>query len=1062
LTKLAFKKSEDGKSVGLTIGMGVTLFGGEGNQSSGAGGGTEFTLWAKHNGKFFAYDKASLGVIKIDCDVSVAKLKGEIEIFNQDATFGNGFRGAVDAQIGGLNAGLKLAVQFGRTLPNKGNFKYWYFDAMVESGVGIPIPGTVAAIYGLGGGAYWNMERSGSEEILAPNAYKPKQGGADAAPTVSGASFEPKKNIAGFNASVLFGLAGTKQAFNGDLKFTMEFNAKTMSVNFIRLDGNAYVMQNPTKPRSPESAMLYCGGFLEVNPENREFFGGLKANLNVLELIKGGGSTAFKFKLPKKDDKGNVVDEQGLKWYIKIGYWTPLYDPFDDPNRLKAKIGFENKVVEFNVIFQTYFMIGNDLPDGLPPLPSYITTMFEQSGMYAPNKKDLPSEVASSQSLAFAWGAGIQLNAGFDFKIVSASLTAEACADVLLANVNATCSGKEIGFAGGWYAKGQAYAYVHGNAELFGLEVAEFAAAAVLQVELPNPTWIRGDVVAYIKILGHKAGDYHGTFEKGKRCEDIETNMDPFANSKLIIGATPINDTKKVNPFTTVMTVNFWYKNNETFEIFNSYKGINESYRFKAKARLLDKDKKEVYIVGAYGDKNYFKTNPFSYLGDNSKYTFEVTAKIEYLFGDNWVIEKEETISTSFTTGEKPSKITNDLILSAYPLPNQRYVMKQGEFGEQMKGWCTMNYDLTYLVGDNEKIIVRLTELGSNKVINIEGAISGFAGATTSIAWTLPSQIANNKFYDVQYFVKNTETKKETILYDGYTFRTSAYNNMKDKMASYKISKVSYVDYAVQVQKNIGGDVALNKSTMYLPVLLMKGGESFEYYDFNVPKTTNQGSELFQNNFLTNKAGSNWLAEQKSRFLNFSNAPELTTNERTYLQSLPSLEKVKRPEGFPFEGETANVFQFNINSDIRAMHWMKNCASYEALLKGNNQLAGNEYLKGYDDPLSSQEIASARNVNNANKGGNGLVNSGTIYSAIIDFSTYVAYHDKARSDAHLLYVAPDNKKWLVFNALDKLNWPKYPSSQSFEMIRVGNDVSHSTPFNWQYKPPMVVNEMFKF
>lgn len=1070
INKLSFQKAPDGKSMGLTLGMGIALFGGENNQSSGAGGGTEFTIWAKHNGSFFKYDKATLGAIKIDCDLSVAKLKGEIQIFDQDPTFGNGFRGAVDAQLGGLNAGLKVAVQFGRTLANKGNYKYFYFDAMLESGMGIPIPGTVAALYGLGGGAYCNMKRTGADGILAPNAYKPVAGGSDGAPTTSGAVFMPQKDIAGFHASVLFGMAGTKQAFNGDMKFSMEFNAKTLAVNFIRLDGNAYVMQNPVKPRSPEGAMLYCGGFLEVNPVNREFFGSLAVKLNVLELIKGGGTTAFKFKLPKKDNKGNVVDEQGLKWFIKIGYWTPQYDPFEDPNRLNATIGFENAVVEFNVKFQTYFMIGNDLPNGLPPLPSYILNMFEQSGMYAPKKKDLAGDVSNTQSLAFAWGAGLQLNAGFDFKIVSAHLTAEACADVLLANVQATCGGKDMGFAGGWYAKGQAYAYVKGDAKVFGLEVAEFAAAAVLQVEMPNPTWIRGDVVAYIKILGHPAGDYHGSFERGKRCEDIETNMDPFAYSKLIKGATPANKAKDVNPFKPNLSADFYYKNGEVVNVFNSVKGYSDGYKFSATVELLDKNNKVVPIEKpqyAWTYANHFEITPLSNLADKSTYTLKINAQFTFYKDNKWVIEKAEELKTSFTTGEKPSKITDNYIVDAYPLPNQRYAMKQHDNGSPTVAQMKMKYDLTYLISGNEKVVVRLTELGTNKVFNIDATIFAENGPLTTIRWAMPPTLGNRKFYQLQMFAKNTKTQAEDILYDGYTFRTSGFDNMKAKLATYQLKRVAYLDNEIQVNKTIGGDVMSNKATIYTPVLLMTGGENLEHYDINVQKShyNNWTWDLGGYAFADNQNTFNWLYQQKQKFHDFTTAQNLTAQEKAYLQSLPKLQTVKRPTGFPYEGKTADPFTQQ-NDDFTPtpdLIWMKNNVIYEAQLKSNNQLAGNESIKQVDAPLSSQEIAAAKNNNGGGwQGGNGDKGNGsTAYMALMDFSTFTAYWDKANSDAHLLQKASTQNKYLVFNALDKLGWPLLSQNQT---AKIWGEGGHGTAhiLNWQYKPPVQAANQVKF
>ncbi len=1058
LNKLEFKKSGDGKSVGLTIGLAVTLFGGENGQSSGAGGGTEFTIWAKHTGKYFAYDKATLGKIKIDADVSVARLKGELEIFNQDDTYGNGFRGSVDCQVAGLNAGLKVTVQFGRTLPNKGNFKYWYFDAMIDMpSPGLPIPGTVAAFYGFGGGAYWNMSRTGSDDVLPPNGYKAKAGGKAGAPTTSGATYAPSKGTAGFMASVLFGMAGTKQAFNGDVKFSMEFNAQNLSVNFIRLDGNFYVMQNPTKPRQPDDAMLYAGGFLEVNPQNRSFYGGLTVNLNVLQVIKGGGSVAFKFKLPKKDNNGNVQPEDGLKWYVKIGYWTPGANPFEDATRLHAQIGFDAKVVSLNVKFQTYFMVGNDLPDGLPPLPTYIVSMFDQQGDDVPVKKPLPAEVAMPQSLAFAWGAGLQLNAGFDFFIVSADFQAEACIDVLLADVNATCGGEEIGFSGGWYVKGQAYAYIHGSGKFCRIPIVELTAAAILQVEAPNPTWIRGDVVLYLDILGHEAGNYHGSFERGHRCQNVETDMDPFAQTKLIKSAAPAHNATGVNPLQPTLKGEFYYKNDEYVFFYNPVKGYDDWYRFQAELRLLDGDNhvvpQEESQFGNYG--SVIKLVPLNNLAPNASYTLEVTGKMMFLKDGEWVVEKSEQRKIAFKTGNKPETITDNLVLETYPLPNQRYTMRKYSNGNPMKGFVTVKYDMTYLEGGaQDKIIARISELGTNKVWNQDCTIfASDNNNTTTIRYDFPEGMTPSKIFEVKILRKNTQSNHEKTLYPGYCFRTSKYQHMKEKIAGYELQKVAYLYYPVYLGYPIGGQSAKNNNDMYVPVMLMKGGENFETYEVAILKGNTYNDHQWEVSgfaYTDNPNNSEFLYDTKLRFRDFAaqRTPELTASERDYLHTLDALDKVTRPDGFPYDGLSDDVLHTYTDAV-----WMENFGQYESMLKQSNGLGAGETLLRPDGPLTAAEIATAKSGGQG--GGFGLNNGGggKQYVPVIDFSIFTACHDKVKCDLHLLNQAPASKKWTVFNALDKLGWPKMPSAQQMNMYGDGGFTSAKT-FNWQYKPPI--------
>lgn len=493
-------------------------------------------------------------------------------------------------------------------------------------------------------------------------------------------------------------------------------------------------------------------------------------------------------------------------------------------------------------------------------------------------------------------------------------------------------------------------------------------------------------------------------------------------------------------------------------------------YRFTPSVQLLDKNNKIVPIEKpqfAWTYATHFDITPLSNLADNSNYTLKINAKIEFLQDGNWVIEKSEELSTSFTTGEKPAKITNEYIVDAYPLPNQRYVMKQTDNGNARVAQMKMKYDLAYMVSNNEKAIVRLTELGSNKVFNIDATVYVADGPLTTIQWTMPPTLNNRKFYQLQMFTKNTQTNKEAILYDGYTFRTSGFDNMKTKLATYQLKKVAYLDYAIQVSKNIGGDVLSNKSTIFTPVLLLTGGENLEHYDINIQKSqyNNWTWDLGGHAFADNTHTSNWLYQQKLKFYDFTTAPNLAANEKAYLQSLPKLKTVKRPSGFPYEGKTADPFTQQ-NDDFTPtpdLVWLKNAPTYEAALKSENQLTGNESIKRVDEPLSNQEIAEAKNGNGGGvqQGGNNEKGNGsTSYMALMDFSTYTASWDKANSDAHLLNVASSNNKYLVFNALDKLGWAQFPQNQEAKIWGDGGFTTANV-LNWQYKPPVQVLNQIK-
>src|SRR6185503_2798146 len=111
LNELSFKKSGDKKSAGLSIGLGISLFGGGNDGKNGVGAKTGFTIWAKHDGTRFKYDNAKLDSIAIDAELGVAKVKGSVIIYDEDPTFGNGFRGKVSATLAGLGVGIDMTLQ---------------------------------------------------------------------------------------------------------------------------------------------------------------------------------------------------------------------------------------------------------------------------------------------------------------------------------------------------------------------------------------------------------------------------------------------------------------------------------------------------------------------------------------------------------------------------------------------------------------------------------------------------------------------------------------------------------------------------------------------------------------------------------------------------------------------------------------------------------------------------------------------------------------------------------------------------------------------------------------
>ena len=1067
LTSLDFtKRNGNVKGVDLSFGLGLTILGGEAKQSNGFGAKTGLTIRAIYNAqkRSFVYDRTRLDSIAIEAELGVATVAGTINIYDEDATYGNGFRGALSATVKGIDIAVAIVAQFGRTLPAKGNFKYWFFDAMVDMGnTGIPIPGTVASFYGFGGGAWCNMSASGGADKILPGSYTAKNGGGSGAPTRSGVKFVPMANSGGFKAAVLFGLSGSRDAFNGDLTFTMGFDTKNLSVNALSLVGNAYLMQNPNDLSKRNSgAFVHAGAKININIPKRIFSGNFNADIKVGEIIKGGGELAIEFDRPDQGKQGPT------KWFVKVGSWTPGVDPFEDDARLHASIGFDAKVIDVKVKFEAYFMVGNNLAFGLPPLPNEIYALLKDDGVQ--QKKPLPNVVADEVNLAFAFGAGLKLTAGFDFFILSADLLAMAGFDAVLANAHVTCNGKEAGF-NGWYAKGQAYAMLQGDMKLFRkIPVASFVAGAVLQFMGPNPNYIAGDIVAYIDVFGHKAGEYHGHFQRGEVCEGMKTEFNPFANLKLIKSTSPEKvggGVKGVDPFTK-LTVKFAYHAPAIYRsylyMYDAYNNKQVTYEFVPTIKLLDSKGYEVPIrtEPVIYQEELVNIFPKQTLNEKSNYKLVVDA---YVTGPNNKQEKHEQVVAEFTTAAYPEYIHLNDLTDAYPVPMQRYVMSTRiiEGGQQsLVGQFTFNRNLDYFTKKykaTHNIVVRFTDVATGD----QAALASPTEFANRLAFPMPQNLKGSTIYHVGvYMTPKTDLLKgninnlalsndgERIIFPGYYFRTSKYKSFSAKFATYKVKKVGYIpemNEESMLHYSLGNADGTNKG-YYTPVLLLQGDEPIDVAEYSGYIKNGEKDVLHCS------SSAEWIGTMSGTYVDAYH-PQISASDRTLLVNITNV-------GQPFYKKVD--------------YWLKHTDWRESDLRNGGYLKGNESLAKPEGPLTTAEIDAVRKkatgpgeVSMDNlplalapppKPGNGLYNSNMplnsthqYYYALADKAYNVAVDAKVEVTGKRLYATRNDvaKQLKVWNLHKKMGYPTYPKGNHTIQMEENAGTYDKTNEGWIFR-----------
>jgi len=444
--------------------------------------------------------------------------------------------------------------------------------------------------------------------------------------------------------------------------------------------------------------------------------------MNLAGVIRGAGAN---------DRFSTTVLHVGPdSWYINMG--TPT-----NPNGLKISIpGIENSSL---VTIQSYINVGTDIPP-MPPLPANVAFMTG-----ADNFMTNESLRATGQGLAF--GASFNIGTGdLDFLAFYANFQLGAGFDVMLQNYgDAICAetNEPIGI-NGWYASGQAYAYVQGDigikVKLFGsdkkLKILTIGAAAALQTKLPNPFWARGAVGGYYSVLGGLVkGNCNFQMEIGESCTILGAD-DPVENMDVILQITPV-DGADISVYTEPI-VQFNVPIDTDFQL-SGLNGNPQNYRAGVKSVSCTTGT-GTPIQGTFEynfDRTMLSFRPFDMFPANDSVLFSITANIE----QNGSEIKEETWEVKFYTGDALDNIPESNIAASYPIKGQ-YNFHKEEWSQE-KGYIILKTgqpDLFYNVPDGYTQRIQILNGGEN-VLAVEPTYDAY---TKEISFPLPSFILEN------------------------------------------------------------------------------------------------------------------------------------------------------------------------------------------------------------------------------------------------------------------------------------------------------------------------------
>ncbi|CAL2079715.1 conserved protein of unknown function [Tenacibaculum sp. 190524A02b] len=809
----------------------------------GNGGSSKLAIKGKleDTGNKWKFDGVRLERLFIEMEVAGMELKGAIFIFENDPTYGTGFAGAVGAKF---TKGMKLEVEAKALFGRKPTFRYWFADAQVTIPSGIPVF-TGFAMNTFGGGFYNRMKMAGNSN--SENAAYEQIGAS-----ISGVIYEPyEDNSFGMKASVGIVTQSSEDLFHATVEFGMAFR------------------------KSGGLQEIYFKGFGElVSPLPNDFYDKVASNLqkvaNDVEnpyLPAQQTSAAIAASLYIGFDFVNDIFQTTAEVYINLGIikgvgpygragWLDFYASPDEWHLLigtpEDRVGIKIDLGILMVSMDAYFMTGDNLPGSPPPDP-IVADILGLDLAELDYMRDL-NMLESGKGLAF--GASLKVSTGdLTFLIFYARFDAGVGFDIMLKDYGeAHCKGSSepIGM-NGWYANGQAYAYLQGELgltfRLFGsktkIPIISGGGAVLLQAKLPNPSWFRGYLGGKFNLLGGLIkGSFRFKVELGEQCEIVGGS--PLDGIVVISDLNPKDGSGEVDVFAAPQAV-FNLQVNKIFELPDEtgdrkYKILLDEFSVTNNGQKIEGEVKWSDRNDAAAFYSHEILPPHSQLKAYVQLHFE-----EYKNGNWEVIKTEgkpaiETKEVKFTTGDAPKTIPLSNIEYMYPVLGQKNFFIE-EYGT---AYINLKRGQTYLfeaVPDWDKTMIMSSETGQLLTKKYT-----YNSAKKQLVYSLPDEMNHQEHYttrikliskgsDIGANVKETSKKKEyqgegseyTNSFDGknkqksysnelvkrskeadgeitkdgereilvYDFRTSSYDTFSDKMNAIKKNNdlYDYVDY---------------------------------------------------------------------------------------------------------------------------------------------------------------------------------------------------------------------------------------------------------------------------
>jgi len=686
----------DEKGSGLSFNTGITLS----SMFAGLGGVKLYGDYAQWKFKEVYIDR-----VNVKYESSAFSLAGGVWFKNGDAVYGNGFRGDLSLTL--INKFKFDAVGiFGK----KDDYRYFLTDVYFEMRppAGIPIP-PVLNFYGFGGGLYQRMQQASRMPQQTVS-----EADLDFGKSLSGISYLPDNKVGlGVMATTKFAFISSAELFNAKVGFEMQFNDRG-GLNFVQLRGDAAFVDLPDKwgklldnikartDKLEKSGILQPQktqkSELENAPENKSS-GFLTASMNIeYDVINSTFSADLGVYLNAGIIRG-IGPNDRLCWasaYFAPNSWhTYLGTPYD-------RLGIDVlNLVKVN----GYFMLGDGIP-GLPPPPDKVLRNLSAEKQEKILKRAGTDNLSMGKGMAF--GAALELGFNAQLTPFYAKFGVGLGAEFMLTNLSGRTCSNYSGTPGlnGWYAQGQAWAYVEADiglqVKVFGkrrsFSILDISLAALLEGAGPNPLYFSGNVGGRYRLLGGLvSGNCSFGFEIGDKC--ILSSGSPFGED-VIAQLSPDEGDKDVNVFAAPQAIFNIPVGQEMVINENDVKGtymatLEEfSLKYKDTGRTVTGKNK----ISSDGTVSMFTPDePFE-----SQKDVEVLAKVAFKqkINNNWVYVNGddgkpviEDKKASFHTGDRPKVILPEHVAYSYPIDRQyNYYPKEYD-----KGYILLSQNYAYL-----------------------------------------------------------------------------------------------------------------------------------------------------------------------------------------------------------------------------------------------------------------------------------------------------------------------------------------------------------------------------